>query len=279
MTWKADEGFHQQYVPPQAAAEARTMQRVTSMSRIIGGLICTGVLVALMTPALIILLPWRVGRIRVTNAFGTLIGRTVLWFSGCRVTVEGAEHIGAGRPAIYACNHTSILDAFTTIWLTPAGTVGVAKKEVFYYPFYGQAWWLAGHVFLDRAQTDRAKATLKKTAAFIKRHRLHLCILPEGTRSRTGRLLPFKKGIVHLALETKLPIVPMVTIGLGEVWQKSTLQLRPASVRIVFLPPIDTTGWTAGQMDQQLESLRAPFLAALPPDQLPLPEAARASVA
>lgn len=248
------------------------MLRVLSLCRIFGGLVCTGVLVAIMTPALVLLLPWRVGRIRVTNAFGTLIGRTVMWFTGCRVTVEGREHIDAARPAIYACNHTSILDAFTTIWLTPAGTVGVAKKEVIYYPFYGQAWWLAGHVFLDRAQTASAKATLKKTAAFINRHGLHLCILPEGTRSRTGRLLPFKKGIVHLALETKLQIVPMVTIGLGDVWQKSSLLVRPAAIRVVFLPPIETAGWTAAQIEQHVETLRAPFLAALPPDQLPLPE-------
>ena len=223
-----------------------------------------------MVPLLIVLLPFRVARIRVTNAFGSLIGRSVIWCTGCKVTVEGAENLSADRPAIYACNHTSILDAFTTIWLTPAGTVGVAKKEVLFYPFYGQAWWLAGHVFVDRSRTEKAKAALRRTAAFIATRGLHLCILPEGTRSNDGRLLPFKKGIVHLALETKLAIVPMVTMGLEGVWSRGTLRIVPAVVKIVFLPPIPTTDWTEATIDQHIEELRAPFLRTLPAAQLPL---------
>lgn len=232
--------------------------------RLAAGLLCTGVLVALMTPLLLLLLPFRVARIRVANAFVSLIGRSVMWCSGCRVTVSGLEHVDARRPAIYACNHTSILDAFTTIWLTPPGTVGVAKKEVIYYPFYGQAWWLAGHVFLDRGRTGRAKEALRRTAQFIRKNGLHLCILPEGTRSDTGRLLPFKKGIVHLAVETRLPIVPMVTVGLERAWKKGTLTLVPSDVSITFLPPISTESWTEDRMDEQLEELRAPFLRLVP---------------
>jgi 1-acyl-sn-glycerol-3-phosphate acyltransferase len=240
-----------------------------SFLRIVAGLTCTAFLAVLMTPLLLVLLPWRVGRIRVTNAFGSLIGRSVMWCSGSRVTVEGAEHVRADRPAIYACNHTSILDAFTTIWLTPAGTVGVAKKEVFYYPFYGQAWWLAGHVFLDRQRTDRAKAALRRTAELIRRRGLHICMLPEGTRSESGRLLPFKKGIVYLAIATKLPIVPMVTVGLAGAWKRSSLRLVPKDVTIKFLPPISTLDWDEAHVDAHIEELRAPFLAALPPSQQP----------
>ncbi len=240
-----------------------------SFVRVTAGLVATGFLVMLMAPILLVLLPWRVARIRVTNRFGSWIGRSVMWCSGCRVTVEGQENLGAGRPAIYACNHTSILDAFTTIWLTPQGTVGVAKKEVLYYPFYGQAWWLAGHVFVDRSRTDRAKAALRKSALFIRENGLHLCILPEGTRSRTGRLLDFKKGIIHLALETRLPIVPMVTIGLENVWKQSTLRITPADVKIIFLPPISTESWSEERIAEHVEELRAPFLRTLPKNQLP----------
>lgn len=242
---------------------------LNSFVRITVGFVCIGVLVALMIPLLVLLLPWRVGRIRVTNAFGTAIGKVVMTLSGCRITIEGAEHVGPDRPAIYACNHTSILDAFTTIWLTPAGTVGVAKKEVLFYPFYGQAWWLAGHVFLDRGKTEKAKAALRKTAEFIRDKGLHLCILPEGTRAESGRLLPFKKGVVHMALATKLPVVPMVTIGLQQVWRKGSLSIQSRDVRIVFLPPIATDGWSDARTDEHLEEIRSKFLAALPADQQP----------
>ena len=245
------------------------MFRVPSFVRVLAGLLSIGVLVAVMVPVLIVLLPRRVARIRVTNAFGNLVGRAVLGCAGCRVTVEGAENLRVDRPAIYAFNHTSILDAFTTVWLTPSGTVGVAKKEVFYYPFYGQAWWLAGHLFIDRGQTAKAKAALARIGDFVRKKHLHLCILPEGTRSDQGRLLPFKKGIVHVALATKLPIVPVVTIGLQEAWQRSTLALKPTNVRIVCLPPIPTDGWTDQRIDQQLEEVRAPFLRTLPANQQP----------
>ena len=246
-----------------------TLPNPMSLVRLAGGLLCTGVLVAAMVPLLLLLLPWRVARIRVTNAFGSAIGRSVMWCSGCTVTVHGAENVSADRPAIYAGNHTSILDAFTTIWLTPRGTVGVAKKEVFYYPFYGQAWWLAGHVFVDRARSERAKTALRRTAGFLRRKSLHLCILPEGTRSESGHLLPFKKGIVHLALETKLPIVPMVTVGLEGVWRRGSWHVRPAAVTITFLPPIPTTAWSEERIDAQLDELRAPFLRALPASHQP----------
>ncbi len=246
------------------------MSTVTSFFRLAAGLVAIGVLVALMLPVLVLLLPWRGLRIRVANVFVTLIGRSVMACSGCTVTVLGLEHVSAARPAIYACNHTSILDAFTTIWLTPKGTVGVAKKEVLYYPFYGQAWWLAGHVFVDRGRTEKAKAALRKTARFIAEQGLHLCILPEGTRSETGRLLPFKKGIVHLALETKLPIVPMVTVGLEGVWKKGTLRLDPRAVTITFLPPIATKDWSEERIEEHVQELRAPFLKALPESMQPV---------
>jgi lysophosphatidate acyltransferase len=147
--------------------------------------------------------------------------------------------------------------------------VGVAKKEVLYYPFYGQAWWLAGHVFLDRGQTSKAKESLRRAAKLIQDEGLHVCILPEGTRSRSGRLLPFKKGFVHLALETKLPIVPMVTIGLQNAWKKSSLVVEPCDVEIVFLPPISTEGWTLERVDEHVATVRDAIAAALPPEQQP----------
>lgn len=243
--------------------------RLFSLLRITVGLACLILVAWVMIPILVLLLPFRRARILVTNFFGTVIGRMVLWFAGCDVTVEGRENARADRPAIYACNHTSILDAFTTIWLTPYGTVGVAKKEVFYYPVYGQAWWLAGHLFLDRANSDKAKAALRRTGELIRKLGLHVCILPEGTRSTTGRLLPFKKGFIHLAVQTKLPIVPMVATGLTDVWQKNSLLVRPARAHVRFLPPISTENWTLDRIDEQLEEVRRAFIDALPPEMQP----------
>jgi 1-acyl-sn-glycerol-3-phosphate acyltransferase len=236
------------------------VKTLTSLLRVLAGLVCVGTLVVLATPLLLLLLPWRVRRIHVTNALGSVVGRVAMFFSGCQVKVEGLENVRADRPAIYIANHTSVFDAFTTIWLTPKGTVGVAKKELFFYPFYGQAWWLAGHVFIDRARSERAKATMRMTADFIRDNRLSLCILPEGTRSTRG-LLPFKKGVAHLALATRLPIVPMVHVGLEKTWKKGSLALEPADVTITFLPAIPTDSWTEARIDEHLAEIREPFLA------------------
>lgn len=246
------------------------MPQLSSLIRICIGLVFVGLVVAVLMILLVPLLPWRVARIRLTNHFASVIGAGVVRIVGCPVTIKGRERLSAAKPALYLGNHTSILDAFTTIWLTPSGTVGVAKREILFYPFYGLAWWLAGHLLLDRARTDRAKERLSQAGAFVREHGLHVCMMPEGTRSRDGRLLAFKKGFFHLALQTRLPIVPMITRGAHQAWDRGTLRLRQVPIEIEFLPPISTEQWTEAHMDEHIAAVRDVFVAALPAAQRPL---------
>ncbi len=243
---------------------------LNSVVRLSVGLVFTGVVVLTGVVALIPIIPWHDKRIRLSNHLGTVLGSGIMWISGCKVKVHGQENIVPGRPAIFAGNHTSIFDAFTSIWLSPQGTVGVAKKQIIYYPFYGAAWLLAGHLTVDRSNTANAKASMKRMGEFVRAKGLSLFMWPEGTRSRDGRLLPFKKGVVHLALQTGLPIVPMVTAGAHRAWKKATLfTLRSVPIDITFLPAIDTSGWTEERMEEHLEELRAVIAAALPSEQKP----------
>ncbi len=246
------------------------LERLTSLTRLLVGLAFVGLVVAAMMLALLPLLPWRVLRIRVTNHVCSFMGAGVVRIMGCPVELRGREHVSADRPALYLGNHTSILDAFTTIWLTPSGTVGVAKREVIYYPFYGLAWWLAGHLLLDRARTETAKARLRAAGAFVKDNGLHVCMMPEGTRSRDGRLLAFKKGFFHLAQQTRLPIVPMITTGAQRAWDRGSLRIRRVPIVIEFLPPISTAHWREDRMEEHIAELRQVFIDALPPAQRPL---------
>jgi lysophosphatidate acyltransferase len=246
------------------------VQTLEGLIRAFVGLVFLGVMVILGIACLIPLLPWHTLRIKFTNHFGTVVGSGIMWVSGCEVRVHGREHVHSSKPAIYAGNHTSIFDAFTSIWLSPVGTVGVAKKEIIYYPFYGLAWLLAGHLTIDRGHTERAKASMAKMGAFVKQHGLHIFMWPEGTRAADGRLLPFKKGVAHLALQTRLPIVPMVTVGAHKAWMKGSLLLRKVPIDITFLPPIDTTGWSEDHLDAHVEALRQAFIAALPMEQRPV---------
>jgi 1-acyl-sn-glycerol-3-phosphate acyltransferase len=94
---------------------------------------------------------------------------------------------------------------------------------------------------------------------------------PEGTRSKDGRLLPLKKGFVHLAIQTGLPIAPVVTTGAHRAMEKSSLRVRKVPIHIKFLPTIDTSNWGLETVDKHVEQLRQAFIDALPADQRPLP--------
>ena len=156
----------------------------------------------------------------------------------------------------------------------PPGTVGIAKKEIIYYPFYGQIWFLSGHLIIDRSSRENSVGALKKLAAYMHRKRLSVLLWPEGTRSRDGRLQAFKKGFAHIALQTRLPIVPMVITGAHKAWEKGRLGFRPVPITIRFLPAIDTSGWNLETIEQHIADVRQAFIDALPVEQRPLPAAA-----
>ncbi|MBK8013822.1 MAG: 1-acyl-sn-glycerol-3-phosphate acyltransferase [Deltaproteobacteria bacterium] len=242
----------------------------STVVKLTAGMLFLGVMMTVGLVLLLVLLPSRVARIRLTNAFGHVVGRGIMWISRCPIVVEGLENLPPGRPVIFCGNHTSIFDAFTSIWLTPLGTVGVAKRQILYYPFYGVIFWLAGHVLVDRGRTERAKRDLEDISRFLLRHRLHIFMWPEGTRAADGRLRPFKKGIGHLALNTRNPIMPMVTVGAHQAWVKSGLRLSKVPISIRFLPPIETSSWALETLDAHLEALHQTFRAALPAEQRPV---------
>jgi len=148
----------------------------------------------------LLLLPWRPLRIRIGNVYGKTVAPPVAWILGVRTRVRHRERLAESRPAIYVTNHTSTLDVLIAMWLCPVGGCGIAKKEIARIPFFGWAYWLSGHLLIDRGDREGAIAALAATAEFVRRHRLSIWIWPEGTRSRNGRLLPFRKGFAHLAI-------------------------------------------------------------------------------
>lgn len=256
-----------------------TMARFTSLLRLGVGLVFMAGAVAVFATLVLLALPSRSARIKICNVFGHIVGRTCLWLTGCSVPPGVAEAARAAHPAIYISNHTSMLDIFLGIWLAPLGTVGVAKKQIVYYPFFGQLYAISGHILLDRANRANAVEALADTARIIRKYGIGVWIWPEGTRSKDGRLLPFKKGFAHIAVATKLPIVPVVVTGMHEAMAKNTLVLRPTTIGIRVLPAIPTDDWTIDNLDAKIAEVYAAFDAALPDDQkaLPLPSPAKAT--
>lgn len=218
---------------------------------------------------MLVLLPWPYERIRQGNIWGHVTGRLMIWILGNPIKIEGAEF--SNKRAIYISNHASPLDVFLIMWLTPTGTVGIAKKEIIWYPLFGQLYVLANHLRIDRSNPTAAIESMKEAARAVVKNNLSLIIFPEGTRSKNGRLLPFKKGFFHLALQTGLPIVPMVLTGTHLAWRKGSLHIRPAPLNVKFLPPITTKDWTADKIDDYIRMVHDLYAKHLPESQRPLP--------
>lgn len=167
------------------------------------------------------------------------------------------EEIRKGRrPAIFVGNHTSLLDPPLVIATLPSRPVFLVKKELAYVPVLGWIIWLGGCIFIDRGDRRRSLASLKEAARRI-REGQSLAAFPEGTRSRDGRLLPFKKGSFALAIEAGVPIVPLGIRGGLEVLPKGTWRVAPRDYHLRVGRPLDPKDFP------NLEALRAAAALAL----------------
>lgn len=215
----------------------------------------------------ILCLPSRVLRIKLGNIYGSAVGPVVIRIVGSRAQVQDYDRIKSSRPAIFLSNHTTGLDPLIAIWLCPLGGCGVAKKEIARVPFFGWAYLLSGHLLIDRSNQERAIASMKAIAQLVRQHQLSIWIWPEGTRSRNGRMLPLKKGFAHLALQTGLPIVPIVVHHGHHRWHSHRIKLSPGPLKIEVLPPIDTSSWRLENIDAHIAEVQAIYDAALAPEQ------------
>lgn len=235
-----------------------------------------GVVALPIAVAALLIFPSRRTRVTLFNVFGRSAGRAMLWCLGASVPPEVRSRMDAVRPAIFVSNHASYLDNFLFAWAIPLGTVGTARRTTVWVPFFGQLYALCGHVLVDRADRRDAVAALRELIGLVTRFRFSAILWPEGTRSYDGRLQPFKRGFVHLALATKLPVVPVVVSGSHRCWPRGAVLTRPARVDVRVLAPIATTAWTSRTIDRHVAEVWEAFAAALPPEQQPAGETFRA---
>lgn len=265
---------HQVRVIGPASVVDGPINVVETWVRLFLGLSWFGICTIFFVFVLFLFLPSRPTRIKVGNIYGSIAGRGACWLTGSRFVIKGEEHADPKTPTLYLCNHASMLDVFLGIWMSRTGSCGVAKKEMIYYPFLGQFFWLSGHLTIDRGNNSKAVAALKKLVDFVAKNRLSIYIWPEGTRGKDGRLQPFKRGAFHIALESKLPIVPIVLRGTYRAWPNRSMRLYRTTVEAEFLPPIDTSHWTKENLDEHIKEVHEIYRRALPDDQQPLTDVA-----
>ena len=180
------------------------------------------------------------------RAFWTIAplwARAVFRLFGARIEVSGwdrlPEPIRAERePVIFMSNHESNLDPPVLISALPVPAVYISKKELKWVPLVGWAAGLGGTIFIDRGRRERALHGIKQAAAQIREGKT-VVIFPEGTRTRTGRLGPFKKGGFAMALDAGVPIVPLATVGGFKALPPGSLRLRPGRYTILVGKPVD----------------------------------------
>jgi HAD superfamily hydrolase (TIGR01490 family) len=191
----------------------------------------------------------------------TLAGELGSVLAGVRLDVHGAEHL-ATRPAVFLFNHQSQLDVLILAKLLHGGFTGVAKKELANSPGFGLMFRLADVAFVDRQDNAQARKALEPAVQKL-RDGISLVIAPEGTRSATPALAPFKKGAFHVAMQAGAPIVPIVIRNSGELMWRGATTIHAGTVQIAVLPPIATDGWDVAGLDEHVREVRGQYLATL----------------
>lgn len=186
-----------------------------------------------------------------TSFFADVGSRAV----GLRLEIEGAEHLVRHRPCVFIYNHQSTADILLLCMVLRGDATAVAKRELRRNPLLGPAFWLAGIVFIDRFDRERAIEALQPAIATL-HSGISIAMAPEGTRSRDESPGPFKKGPFRLAMAAQVPVVPIVFVNARDVMPPRKLIARRATVRAIVRAPIPAHEWRREDLDERIAELR-----------------------
>lgn len=166
-----------------------------------------------------------------------------LWLgaAGVDLSVVGSENVDPGRSYVVVANHSSNLDIMACFLALPLPIRFLAKMELFRFPLLAAAMRGIGIVEVDRRAHIAVHEQINSQARDLVAKGRSLIVYPEGTRSRTGELGPFKKGAFTIAVSTGIPILPVAIRGTHAAWKPHTLDVKGGEVVVTIMPAIETT--------------------------------------
>ena len=185
-----------------------------------------------------------------------------LQLAGVRLEVAGREHLWEQRPAVFIFNHQSLLDGWVAINLIRSDFSGIGKKEMSRIPVMAQIAWMADVALVDRNDTGKALEALAPVLEKLQSGQ-SITLAPEGTRSITPKVGPFKKGAFHLAMAAGVPVVPIVIRNAWELQWRGANTIRPGTLDVAVLPPIHVSDWKREEMTERVAEVRQLFVDAL----------------
>lgn len=187
--------------------------------------------------------------------------RSILRATGITVTMDGAERLAAEGPQILVVNHSSFFDILALLAELPVYGKFIAKKELYAIPIFGGAIKAAGHVRIDRGNRSQAFSAYEDAAKQMAEKKLTIIIYPEGTRTRDGELLPFKKGPFVFAIGSQAPVIPVYVGGAFDIQPKGSVQVKGRRMHIAIGEPIPTAGLTMDERDGLVDRARSAVVA------------------
>ncbi|MDR1681762.1 MAG: 1-acyl-sn-glycerol-3-phosphate acyltransferase [Candidatus Symbiothrix sp.] len=178
---------------------------------------------------------------------GMLWSRFACWISLCPVKIVGREKLDKKQSYIFVGNHQGIYDIFLLYGYLGFPIKWIMKQSLRKILFVGKACEAAGFIFVDNSSPVAAAKTIKEAEKRLK-NGASITIFPEGSRSHTGKLGKFKKGAYQMALNMKLPIVPVTINGSFEVMPRSSIRLHPHRLEVIIHEPIATDNPIAGDL-------------------------------
>ncbi len=203
--------------------------------------------------------PFIAGSRTASRLSGVPWARVMAWVTPMRVRVEGRENLDPGQSYVLVSNHQSQYDIFVLYGWLGVDFKWVMKKELRNVLGIGVACHRLGHVFIDRSNHAAAVATLDDAKKKIV-DGTSVVFFPEGTRSRSGHLKPFKKGAFRMAIDLGLPILP----GTRDVLPAGTSDLMPGSARLIIHPPVEVEKCTVSDCDRLRHEVRDIIASGLP---------------